>query len=205
MACTLLLRLGGLHARLQTEAQRASCKKSDVGNSRPNPAPDGSPDTKQGKGFLESIILEPGRRRRGLQRCEVAAIGGEIVESWVLGGKGRVVPSSGGPHHCYGTAPLLLLLLREPTLYYARHSPGHTHACTATPLFHGNPARECSPHYQMFARVAKLRVSQNLGGHHLDEGQLRELQIWPLLSSSSGLLAEADSPGAGLLAFSGWC
>ena len=94
-------------------------------------------------------------------------------------GKGRVLPSR-GPHH----QPLLypLLLLREPTLYYARHSGGHTHACTATPLFDGNPGRECSPHYQMFARVAKLRVSQNLGGHHLDEGQLRELRIWALRS-----------------------
>ena len=103
------------------------------------------------------------------------------MESWAgwVRGKGRVVPWCGGPHHCYGTAPLLL---REPTLYYALHSPGHTHACTATPLFDGNPGRECSPHYQMFARVAKLRVSQNLGGHHLDGGQLRELQIWALRS-----------------------
>ena len=44
--------------------------------------------------------------------------GGELRAGWVRG-KGRVVPwCGGGPHHCYGTAPLLL---REPTLYYARH------------------------------------------------------------------------------------
>ena len=33
---------GRLACALANRAQRASCKKSDVGNSRPNPAPDGS-------------------------------------------------------------------------------------------------------------------------------------------------------------------
>ena len=115
-------------------------------------------------------------------------------ELWWVGARERscgAVPWW-APPPSYGTAPLLL---REPTLYYARHSPGHTHACTATPLFDGNPGRECSPHYQMFARVAKLRVSQNLGGHHLDEGQLRELRIWALRRCCHPPLAKADNSG----------
>ena len=142
---------------------------------------------KAGEGFSGINYLGDGSRRRGSQRCKVGAIGGEIVESWAgwVRGKGRVVPWCGGPHHCYGMAALLL---REPTLYYALHSPGHTHACTATPLFDGNPGRECSPHYQMFARVAKLRVSQNLGGSSFRRRPIKGVADLgsAVLSSSSG-------------------
>ena len=109
-------------------------------------------------------------------------------------GKGRVVPCR-GPHHC----SIPPLLLREPTLYYARHRAGHTHACTATPLFDGNPARECSPHYQMFARVAKLRVSQNLGG-----SSFRRRPIKGVADLGSVVLSSSSRTSLAALVLSCW-
>ena len=50
----------------------------------------------------------------------------------------------------------------------AIHTPAQLLLCSTA-----IPPGSVRPHYQMFARVAKLRVSQNLRGHHLD-GQLSE-------------------------------
>ena len=98
---------------------------------------------------------------------------------------------SSEPAGCAGKVVWCRGVVVGPTTAMARH-----HCCCVSQHFttHGTgrpytrlhsysfvrrqSGRECSPHYQMFARVAKLRVSQNLGGHHLDGGQLRELQIW---------------------------
>ena len=182
---------GGLHARLQTKAQRALslCKKSDVGNTQPgpNPAPHSSPDTKQDGGrVLENQLSWRWQQQeekedyngvkwlhhRGSLSGELRGCAGKVVccavsAPWapqpLLRERNTTVHTTVAHNHCvrsqhfttHGTAQAI-------------HTPAQLLLCSTA-----IPPGSVRPHYQMFARVAKLRVSQNLRGHHLD-GQLSE-------------------------------
>ena len=122
---------------------------------------------------------------------------GELRAGWVRG-KGRVVPWCGGPHHCYGTAPLLL---REPTLYYARHRQAiHT---PAQLLLCSTAIREgVLPALSNVCKSSKIAGQPKFGGSSFRRRPIKGVADLgsALLSSSSD---EADSSGTELLAFSG--
>ena len=213
---------GGLHARLQTKAQRALslCKKSDVGNTQPgpNPAPHSSPDTKQDGGrVLENQLSWRWQQEeekedyngvkwlhhRGSLSGELRGCAGKVVccavsAPWapqpLLRERNTTVHTTVAPQP----------LREEPTLYYARHCSGHTHACTATPLFHGNPAGECSTALSNVCKSSKIEGQPKFEGSSFRRAIKRRCGF-ELCGVVSLLRAFDLYLVVELLAFSGWC
>ena len=204
---------GGLHARLQTKAQRALslCKKSDVGNTQPgpNPAPHSSPDTKQDGGrVLENQLSWRWQQQeekedyngvkwlhhRGSLSGELRGCAGKVVccavsAPWapqpLLRERNTTVHTTVAPQP----------LREEPTLYYARHCSGHTHACTATPLFHGNPAGECSTALSNVCKSSEIAGQPKFGGSSF---RRRPIKRDADLSSLVGSYSSSSSNSGGI-------
>ena len=214
---------GGLHARLQTKAQRALslCKKSDVGNTQPgpNPAPHSSPDTKQDGGrVLENQLSWRWQQQeekedyngvkwlhhRGSLSGELRGCAGKVVccavsAPWapqpLLRERNTTVHTTVAPQP----------LREEPTLYYARPRP-YTRLHSYS--FVRRQSREgVLPALSNVCKSSKIAGQPKFGGSSFRRRPIKGVADLgsALLSSSSGPLAEADGSSIELLAFSGWC